>query len=167
MADSVRKFKETVEFQSGFLTRIRQHRHFGLGVISATLLLVACIHIWQRVHVIHLVQEVDALKGQNALMVDETKKAQMDIAGLSRATRISTCAAESLGLQPIQADRLYTIQLQTEKVMHRDTTGELASVMTSMKRVADFMPVMSEAKAGSSELRPIKFDSIASREDIR
>lgn len=167
MADSVRKFKETVEFQSGFLTRIRQHRHFGVGIISATLLLVACIHIWQRVHVIHLVQEVDVLKGQNALMVDETKKAQMDIAGLSRATRISTCAAESLGLQPIQADRLYTIQLQNEKIMHRDTTGELASVMTSMKRVADFMPVMSEAKAGSSELRPIKFDSIASREDIR
>lgn len=167
MADSVRKFKETVEFQSGFLTRIRQHRHFGVAIISATLLLVACIHIWQRVHVIHLVQEVDVLKGQNALMVDETKKAQMDIAGLSRATRISTCAAESLGLQPIQADRLYTIQLQNEKIVHRDTTGELASVMTSMKRVADFIPVMSEAKAGSSELRPIKFDSIASREDIR
>ncbi|MBK7143138.1 MAG: hypothetical protein IPH75_13775 [bacterium] len=167
MADSVRKFKETVEFQQGFVTRIRQHRHFGIAVISATLILVACIHIWQRVHVIHLVQEVDALKGQNALMVDETKKAQMDIAGLTRATRISVCAAESLGLEPIAADRLYTIQLQSEKVIHKDSTDEFAAVMSSIKRVADFMPVMSEASAGSSELRPIKFDSIESRKDIR
>ncbi len=167
MADSVRKFKETVEFQQGFLTRIRQHRYFGLAVVSTLLLLVACIHIWQRVQVIHLVQEVDALKAQSALMLDETKKAQMDIAGLTRATRIAVCAAESLGLEPIAADRLFTIQMQSQKPVQRDSTDEFAEVMSSIKRVADFMPVMSEASARSNELRPLKFDSIASREDIR
>ncbi len=167
MADSVRKFKETVEIQSGWLTRIRQHRHFGLALVSAALLMVACVHIWQRVHVIHLVQEVDGLKSQNAILVDETKKAKMDVAALTRATRISVCAAESLGLQPITVDRLYTISMEVKPQQVADSSDELASMMSSIKRVADFMPVVSEAKAGPSELRPIKFDSIASREDIR
>jgi cell division protein FtsL len=167
MADSVRKFKETIEIQSGWLTRIRQHRHFGIALISAALIFVACVHIWQRVYVIRLVQEVDALKGQNAILVDETKKAKMDVAALTRATRITTCAAESLGLQPISVDRLYTISLQMEETAPTDSTDELAAVVSSIKRVADYLPVMSEAKAGSSELRPIKFDSIAGREDMR
>src|SRR5512140_1999460 len=106
MALSVRKFKETVELQSSLLARIRGHRHFSTGLMLTALIFVACVHIWQRVHVIHLVQEVANLRDENKLLVDETKKARTGIATLEMASRIQTCAADSLGLQPIATDRL-------------------------------------------------------------
>ncbi len=156
MARSIRKFKETLEMRSGLLTRIRSHRFFSIGLMGATLILVACIHIWQRVHVIHLVKETGDLRIENRQLVDDTKKIFTDVAALSMASRIERCATDSLGLQQVSADRLYTIIREQEKPKQQD---ELASVTTSIKRVTDYFPVLSEAQAGSPELKPIKFDS--------
>lgn len=160
MALSVRKFKETVELQSGLFARIRSHRHFSTGMMLATLILVACVHIWQRVHVIHLVQEVAFLRDENKNLVDETKKVRTDVAALEMASRIQTCATDSLGLQPISADRLYSIDLRMEGATSTDSTDELTTVVSSIKRVADYLPVMTEARAVPPELRRIKFDSL-------
>lgn len=156
MARSIRKFKETLEMRSGILTRFRSHQFFSIGLMGTALLLVACIHIWQRVHVIHLVKETGDLRVENRQLVDDTKKIFTEVSALSMASRIERCATDSLGLQQVSADRLYTIMREQEKPKQQD---ELASVATSIKRVADYFPVLSEAQAGPPELQPIKFDS--------
>lgn len=167
MAQSVRKFKETVELRSGFFMRIRSHRHFSTGLMLAALLVVACFHIWQRVQVIRLVQDVAILKDENKMLVDETKKARTAVAALEMASRVQSCAADSLGLEPIVADRLFTIELRTEGAIMIDTTDELATVVSSVKRIADYLPVMSEARAVPAELRRIRFDSLEAGRNTR
>jgi cell division protein FtsL len=156
MSLSVRKFNETAEMRSGLLSRIRSHRLFSTGIMGLLLVLVACIHIWQRVHVIHLVKETGDLQVENHKLVDETKKVLTEVAALSMASRIEACAADSLGLQRVTADRLYTITRDQEKPKKAD---ELASVMTSMKRVVDYLPELTGDEVSATELRPIRFDS--------
>ena len=142
--------------RSGLISRVRSHRFFSLSVMAATLVLVACVHIWQRVHVIRLVKETGDLRVENRQLVDDTKKALTEVAALSMASRIEVCAADTLGLRRISADRLYTITREREKPKQRD---ELNSVEASLKRFSDCLPVLTEAQAGAAELRPIKFDS--------
>ncbi len=156
MARSIRKFKETLEMRSGLLSRIRSHRFFSMSLMGTALILVACVHIWQRVHVIRLVKETGDLRIENRQLVDDTKKVLTEVAALSMASRIEVCAADSLGLQRVSADRLYTITHEQEKPKQPD---ELNSVAASFKRFTDALPVLSEAQAGAAELRAIKFDS--------
>jgi cell division protein FtsL len=156
MALSIRKFKETVEMRSGLLIRIRSHRLFSTSLMGLLLVLVACVHIWQRVHVIRLVKETGDLQIENHQLVDDTKKVLTEVAALSMASRIEACAAESLGLQRVSADRLYTITRDQEKPKKQD---ELASVVTSIKRVTDYLPELTENQATAAELRPIRFES--------
>jgi cell division protein FtsL len=156
MARSIRKFKETLDMRSGLLSRIRSHRLFSISLMGAALILVACAHIWQRVHVIRLVKETGDLRIENRQLVDDTKKILTEVAALSMASRIELCAADSLGLQRVSADRLYTITREQEKPKLPD---QLGAVSASIKRFADALPVLSEAQAGAAELRPIKFES--------
>ncbi len=160
MARSVRKFKETVEMRGMLLTRIRSHKYFALGLLVLALLLVAFGHIWQRVHVMHLVKEVGELTSMNHELVDLTRKAETDIAALSMASRIQTYAADSLGLRPIPADHLVTLPHESKRAVPAD---EFATMVSSIKRVAEYLPVLTETQAAASELRPITFDSAANR----
>jgi len=154
---SVRKFKETVEFRSLVLHRLRTHRYFPVAMLIAVLLVVACIHIWQRVHVIKLVKEVAELKAENLNLVDDYKKIQSDIAALCMASRIETFAYDSLGLKTITADRMFTLVREKHREIPSD---ELTTLVSSIKRVAKFMPVLSGTSANAGELDDIKFDSV-------
>jgi hypothetical protein len=165
MARSVRKFKETIEIRKGLLQRFRSHRFFSIGLVAITLLLAACLHIWQRVMVIELAKDVALLTDENRLLVDEIKKVRSDVVALSTVTRLENYAADSLKLQPPTADRLFTLVSKSEGAI---SSSELQEMFSSIKRVADYLPVMTEAQATAGrELRPIKFDTLAGEEIIR
>lgn len=155
MAKSVRQFKETIELRSLPLHRLRSHRYFPAIVISLVVLSAACIHVWQRVLVIGLVKEVSVLEKENAGLVDAAHKVRTDIAALSMATRIENYAIDSLGLQRVSADRLVTLAPEATRNLSSD---ELATLISSIKRVAEYLPVVTEAQAGAQELEPIRFD---------
>lgn len=165
MARSLRKFKETVEMRAGLFQRIRTHRHCSTGLVLAALVVVACIHIWQRVHVIRLSQEVGGLRQENRNLIDATKKVRSEVAALSMGSRIEVYAADSLGLLPVTADRLVIIDRDRSK--QQDSVDELGNVLTSIKRVSDYLPVLSEAKAEPAEFQRIVFDSVADEEGGR
>ncbi|PWB75328.1 hypothetical protein C3F09_02905 [candidate division GN15 bacterium] len=162
MATSLRKFKETVEMRAGFFHRVRTHRHFSTGLVLAVFVIVACIHVWQRVHVIRLSQQVGALREENRNLIDATKKVRSEVAALSMGSRVESYAADSLGLLPVTAERLVIIDRdQPTKEVKAD---ELGTVLSSIKRVSDHLPVLSEAQAEPAEFQPIRFDSLAEPE---
>jgi cell division protein FtsL len=165
MSRSVRQFKETIEMRRQSLLQIRSHRYFPLSIVLAAFLLVACLHIWQRVHVIHLIWEVSELGAENRNLVDETKKAQTDVSALSMASRIQSFAADSLGMRQMSSERVFTLTQEHEKAPVK--SNELASVVTSIKRVVDYLPVITEAQAGASEIKQLKFDSLNIKEPKR
>lgn len=154
MARSVRQFKETIEFRSLPLNRLRSHRYFPVAVIALVVLAAACIHVWQRVVVIGLVQEVSALEKKNRSLVDDAQKVQTDIAALTMATRVERYAVDTLGLQQVRADRLYTLVPDVTRNLSSD---ELATMLSSIRRVADYLPALTEAQA-AQELQPIRFE---------
>lgn len=156
MARSVRKFNQTRELQFSPLKRIRSHRYFPAAVIGILLIGAGCLHIWQRVTVIEMAKEVSTLRASNRILVDDVKKIQSDIASLSSATRIEQFAVDSLGMTSVSADRLYTLVRKPEQSM---PTDELDAMISSIRRVADYLPAMSEANANSRDVRKIRFET--------
>ncbi len=154
-ARSVRNFKETLEMRSHLLKRVQGHRYFPMALIVAIVLAAACVHVWQRVMVIGLVKEVSQLQKENRRLVDDTQKIQSDIASLCMAARIERYAADSLGMCPVPVDRLYTLVPEASRNVPSD---DLATMLSSIKRVARYLPVLTEAQAGASELQPIRFE---------
>ena len=154
MARSVRKFTETIELRSLLLKRLKSHRHFAAVVITIVVLTCACTHIWQRVVVMSLVTEVAALEKENLALVDNIHKVQTDLSALTMASRIERYATDTLGLQRVRPDRLYTLAPETpgEQVADR-----FATMISSIRRVADFIPVVTEAQGAAQELQPITF----------
>ncbi len=160
MARSVRKFNQTRELQFSPLKRLRSHRYFPTAVVGLFLISAGCIHIWQRVTVIEMAKEVSTLRAANRLLVDDVKKIQSDISSLSSATRIEKFAVDSLGMTSVSADRLYTLVRKSEQSI---PTDEFDAMISSIRRVADYLPVMTEANANSRDVKKIKFKTLDGR----
>lgn len=154
-ARSIRNFKETLEMRSQLFKRLQRHRYFPIALIAAVILAASCLHVWQRVMVIGLVKEVSHLQKENRRLVDDTQKVQSEIASLCMSARIENYAADSLGMSSVPVDHLYTLVPEASR---RVPTDELATMLSSIKRVAEYLPVLTEAQAGAAELRPIKFE---------
>ena len=154
MGRSLRKFKETVEIRSLLLHRVRSHRYFPAAVVASVLLAAACVHIWQRVVVIGLVKEVSQLERENRSLVDDAHKLRTELAALTMASRIEQYAIDSLGLNRVSADRLYTL---IPEAAGNAPVDEWATMLTSISRVADHLPAISEARAAHHQLEPIRF----------
>ncbi|UCC45710.1 MAG: cell division protein FtsL [Candidatus Zixiibacteriota bacterium] len=152
----MRRFKETVEIRSSLLKRLRSHRYFPLATVAALVVIIGCLHIWQRVVVIELAKDVAGLRAQNRRLVDGVKKIHSEVTALSSASRIEKYAADSLGMHTPSADRLITLIPKSEEEIPAD---ELQAMFSSIKRVADYLPVVTEAQASSDELNAIKFDT--------
>jgi len=154
-AHSVRNFKETLEMRSQLLKRLQGHRYFPMAIIVAVVLAAACVHVWQRVMVIGLVKEVSQLQKENRGLVDDTQKIQSHIASLCMSGRIERYAADSLGMHAVPVDHLYTLVPEASRSA---PSNDLATMLSSIKRVARYLPVLTEAQAGAAELQPIKFE---------
>lgn len=151
----VRKFKETLEIRSGILARLKSHRYFPITIIATLVLVAAVIHVWQRVVVISLVKEVSVLTKVNRSLVDDAHKLQSRITALSMTARVEGYAMDSLGLKRVTADQLFTLVPEEVTPVAAD---ELATILFSIKRVAEYLPVLSQAQAGASQLQPLKFE---------
>jgi len=165
MAWSVRKFKETVEFRAHPLQRLKSNRYFPFAVMAVMLMATACVHVWQRVVVTSLEQEVSSLERENKGLVDDAHKVQTEITALSMAGRIARYAVDSLGLQRVQPDHLFAMT-EDEKEVER-STDEFAILMSSIKRVVDYFPEVSKVRAESQELEPIRFDTAGSEDTLQ
>lgn len=149
MKDAVRKFKETLDIESSLLKRLRSHPYFGITLLAAALLVASCFHVWQRVIVLESVKEVARLRADNVRLLDNLRKVRVEIARLSMATRIEKFAVDSLGMKPITAEHLYTLVPEDRSV----DPDQLAEMMSAIKRVVDYMPVVSSNEARADELR--------------
>ena len=148
MGRSIRKFSQTVDFTQLPFHRLRKHRYFPLAVVILAGLFFACLHIWQRVQVMTLVHETALLRERNHQLNQVAHKLQDDITALSMTSRIEVYASDTLGLIRMPADRLFTL------VRNRDAgepISELAQVFSSIKRVADHIPTISETQAQAGE----------------
>jgi hypothetical protein len=105
--------------------------------------------------VINLVQDVSRLQKENRSLVDDAHKLRTEIASLSMASRIEQYALDSLGLQRVKMDQIVTLVPEESA---EAPTDRFATMVSSIKRVADYLPAMSEAKAASDELKPIRFE---------
>lgn len=164
MARSVRKFKETVELRAHPLQRLKSSRYFPFAVMAVMLMIAACVHVWQRVVVISLVQEVSALERENQGLVDDAHKVQTEITALSMAGRIERYAVDSLGLQRVQPDHLFAVM--EDEHQEKPSSDEFAAMMSSIKRVVDYFPEVSDARAEAQELEPIRFDTAGSEDTL-
>jgi len=98
-----------------------------------------------------LVKEVSVLENENKNLKDMVKKTNMEITELSRLSRIEKIAVEELGLTRTSSENLYTLSVSRED---RKTEG-LEDVVTSLKKIADNLPVLNETRAATSNI----FDS--------
>ncbi len=163
MKRAVRKFKETIEIRSSLVNRLRSHRYFPAGVLVCAILAASCIHVWQRVKVMALVKEVSYLRNENADLVDKVKKVSSEISPLEMASRIERYAMDTLGLQPVSADRLFTLAQRKAELPPPD---DLAALTAAIKRIARHMPVVSPSTVNAGEVRPLRIDStVVERDD--
>jgi cell division protein FtsL len=154
MKKAVRKFKETLEIRSSLWHRVRTHRFSPIILLLCAFLVAACIHIWQRVRVIQLAKDVGRLRAENVVLIDESKKIRSDIASLQMGSRIERYACDSLGLQPIAADRLFTLARKEAKASQADDLDLLATAINNISR---HLPVVTgnEVNAGQVQFRGI------------
>lgn len=156
MKEAVRKFKETVEIKSSWFNRIKEHRYFPLGALLCIVLITASFHVWQRVRVMTLSQEIGQLRNLNSSLLDDKKKLYSDIASLTTSSRIEKYASDTLGLKPAQADRLFTLM---KKNSINETKDEFEVMMAALKRVTDYIPVVEQTRAAAKGVEDIKIDS--------
>jgi len=162
MKRAVRKFKETVEIRSSLIHRVRSNRYLPMAVLAAVVLTGACVHIWQRVRVLDLVYEVSLLRQENQNLGDDLRKVYSDVSSLSMSARIESYAADTLGLQTVPAEKLFTL-------VPRDGAGPEADdfkrVLSAVKRMATYLPAVTETQASAGELRNPRIDSLARQGD--
>ena len=157
MKRTIRLLKETVDIRSGLLARIRSHRHFPIALLGAAFLVASFIHIWQRFQVFELVNEVAQLRQERAALVDEARKIESDIATLSLASRIESYAMDSLGMQRIKPDHLFTLQTSDPT---GKPPGKMESLLAALDRMASHLPVVAESNVSAQEIRSINLDSL-------
>jgi cell division protein FtsL len=109
-----------------------------------SIIVFACLHIWQRVYVLGLVKEIGTIQKERESLVDILKKTNADAAELSRLSRVEPIAAEKLGLGRTSAENLFTLEVKKQEITKRNGIEE---VKLSLKKLADNLPVINETKA--------------------
>ncbi|HWR83930.1 MAG TPA: hypothetical protein VN285_11570 [Candidatus Deferrimicrobium sp.] len=166
MKKTVRKFKETQEIRASLLNRFRSHPYLPLGVFVCACLTAACIHVWQRVKVLDLLTEVSQLRRQNVELLDTAKKINAEITALTLASRIERYAGDTLGLEPVTADRLFTLE-HTRPMQDQPRPEGVAQLTHATERVLKYVPTVSENTASARELKPLSLDSLQKEGDRR
>ncbi len=156
MRQSIRQFKEMVDIDGSVSKRLRTNRYVPYVILAIAFLVAACLHVWQRVHVLDLVTEVSKLTNEQSTLEDELKKINSDIASLSMASRIEKYAVDTLGMMPVPADKLYTLVSEENVGFKKD---DLHAMFDAVKRVTDYVPRPSENSALAGEPATIIIDS--------
>ena len=148
MKISVQRYRATGNLKNSLKKRLVSSKSLIPAIILASIILLACLHIWQRVYVMGLVKEVSILERENKNLKDLVKKTHVEIVDLSRLSRIEKIAVEELGLTRTSSENLYTLCVNREE----NNSEGLDEVVTSLKKIADNLPVLNETKAATSSI---------------
>jgi len=107
--------------------------------------LFACVHIWQRVYVLGLVKEVGGLEKEREVLTDLSKKTNAEIMDLSRVSRVEQIASRDLGMARTSTENMLTLVVKKSPTIKKQ--GELDNVVSSLKKLADNLPVINESRA--------------------
>jgi cell division protein FtsL len=160
---SVRRYAETLEVKPSFRSRMVRHRHFPTVMLLLLVIVLICLHIWQRVFAIELANQVVTLRTAQQGYTDALKKQTSEIVALSTPTRIQTFAKDSLGMLPVAADRLFTVVTSTEQ--DRTVETPMTQMFAAFKRLGDYLPTSTEALAEPRDLIGVTFDTISNPTD--
>lgn len=148
MKVSVQRYRHAGNLKNALRRRIVSSKLFIPILFGASVILLACLLVWQRVYVIGLVGEVAQYEKENRQLKDLLKKEEIESIELSRLSRIEKIAGERLGLQKIGAQNIYTLYLDRG---YSEQEG-LGEIVASLKKIADNLPVLSETNAETIQI---------------
>jgi len=148
MKISVQRYRATDILRNSLKKKLVSSRSIIPALFVGSIIILACLHVWQRVYVMGLVQEVSVLEKENKSLKDIVKKTDMNIVELSRLSHIEPLAAEKLGLSKKGAENTFTLSLSGTEFKSEG----LGEVVTSLRKIADNLPVLNETKAETSEI---------------
>jgi hypothetical protein len=140
---SLPRYRSTGKLRKSFRKRIISSPRLIPTLIIVTIVVFACLHIWQRVYVLGLVQEISVVEKERENLTDLLKKTNSDAAELSRLSRMEPIAIEKLGLGRTSAENLFTLEVKKQEI----TLSGIDNVKNSLKKLADNLPVINETKA--------------------
>lgn len=145
MKISLQRYQSTDKFRKSWSKRLVSSPALIPILFVAVFVLFACIHIWQRVYVLGLVKEVGALEKDREVLTDLLKKNNAEIMDLSRVSRVEQIASSDLGMTRTSAENMMTLVIKKPPVVKKQ--GELDNVVSSLKKLADNLPVINESRA--------------------
>jgi cell division protein FtsL len=110
------------------------------------------VYVWKQIKINQLAKEVNALQRKKEQLVNETKTLQMEIAGLSRLSRIGEIAMKKVNLQyPDQYPVVFKLTPAEEQSKPMVTAAVFGRVHTAMDYVKTLLLPIAEAGAPTWE----------------
>jgi cell division protein FtsL len=148
MKISVERYRATDNIKKSLKKKLVSSKSVIPVLIVISCVVLACLHIWQRVYVMHLVTETTVLEMKNKRLKDLVKKANLEVLELSSLSRIEKIAAERLHMNGSRSENIFTLILK-----ETDPRPEgLNDIISSLRKVADNFPVISESKAETVDI---------------
>ena len=145
---SIQRYRATGNLKKTLGKRIVSSKTIIPVIFIGSLIILGCLHVWQRVYVMSLVKTVRSLEKDNKELRDILKKTDMDVIDLSRLARIEPIAVDELGLRKTSTENMFTLTLDYS----RQERQGINEVVSSLKKIADNLPVLTETKAAESDL---------------
>ncbi|MFH2035155.1 MAG: hypothetical protein ABIJ45_02030 [Candidatus Zixiibacteriota bacterium] len=148
MKISIERYRSTDILKKALGKKIVSSKSIIPIICIAGVIILGCLQIWQRVYVMDLVNEVSTHEKENRQIRDLLKKAEMRNIELAKRERIEKIAEEKLGMKRTDVGQIYTLQ---NYEYDSDQTG-IDDVVSSLKKIADNLPVLNETKAETLEI---------------
>jgi len=145
MGISLERYQSTDRLRHSWSKRLVSSRSLIPALFVGVIVLFACVHVWQRVYVLGLVKEIGALEKEGDALNDLVKKTNAEIADLSRVGRVELIASRDLGMERTNSDNVFTLVVKKPETVKKQ--GELDNVYSSLKKLADNLPVINESRA--------------------
>ena len=148
MSISLPRYHSTGKLRKSFRKRIISSPRLIPTLIIVSIVVFACLHIWQRVYVLGLVKEIAVVEKEREHLTDLLKKTNSDASELSRLSRMEPIAIEKLGLGRTSAENLFTLEVKKQEIK----LSGIDNVKNSLKKLADNLPVINETKADTIDI---------------
>jgi len=148
MKISVERYRATDNIKKSLKKKLVSSKSVIPVIIVISCVVLGCLHIWQRVYVMHLVRETTTLEMKNKRLKDLVKKANLGMLELSCLSRIEKIAVERLHMKGTRSENIFTLTLRETE----PRSEGLNDIISSLKKVADNFPVISESKAETVDI---------------
>jgi len=148
MKISVARYRATASLKKTLKRRLVTSRSIIPILFAVSLILFACLFIWQRVYVMGLVQEVSTLRTTNNKLSDLVKKNSLKNVDLSRLSRIEKLAYDNFKMAATTAGNSFTLTAGNRRARN----SGLDEMVESLKKFADNLPVLTESNAATSDI---------------